>query len=686
MQAEAAECGIACLAMIANFHGFQASLGFLRAQLGGSSRGVTLAQMIRMAGSLDLSARALRLEPAGLKSLAVPCILHWNLDHFVVLERVSRGFVEIIDPAIGRARVSMETVNKCFSGVALELVPGEGFRPRRTRSELSLSQFFGAAASVWPALGKLLMLSLALQVFTLIAPFYTQLVVDQVIAAGDLGLLTVLVVAFGLLASVSIAISGLRSVLVLYFGAKLQYGWASRLFHHLVRLPLEFFERRHVGDVLSRFRSLGAIQGLVTTTVVEAVIDGLMAVTTICVMLFYSPTLTIVPVLALALYMLVRLALLRPQRELAHEALMQSAKENSHFLETLRGMLAIKSFAREVTRESTWQNRAVDSIRTQFRVSVLGLSQGIVNQLLFALENVLVIYLGARAVIDEHLSLGMLVAFLAYKVQFTGRASALLDKLLEFRLATVHLDRLSDIVLAEREFNVDSAQAAVIPPIQGRLEARGVSFRYSSSEPYVLQDVNLCIEPGECVAIVGPSGSGKTTLLKILMGLLAPTDGRILVDDYEMMADAVRLGYRGQIAAVMQEDCLLSGTLAENICFFDSSPDQRRIEASAVAAAIHDDIVKLPMGYHTLVGDMGSALSGGQKQRVILARAIYSQPRILFLDEATAHVDSETEERIHLVLARSNITRVVVAHRKETISIADRVLELDSSSLRVAAR
>ncbi|MBI2383745.1 MAG: peptidase domain-containing ABC transporter [Gammaproteobacteria bacterium] len=675
LQAEAAECGLACLAMMSAYHGQIYDLSTLRAKLRASSRGATLAQLMEMAGQLKLTSRALRLELNSLGGLRLPCILHWNLDHFVVLERVRERHVEIIDPAIGRRKVAYAQVSKSFTGIALELTPAESFEKEDHRNPLRLTQFFRSVRGLVPQLARLFALSIAIQTIALLTPIYGQVVIDDVITAGTSDLLVVLAIGFGGLAMINMLIGGIRSFAVLYLGANLQFAWGARVFYHLIRLPLAYFERRSMGDVLSRFRSLSPVQNLTSTTIVEAVMDGMMAITTLGLMLVYSPSLTTIPLLALVLYIVVRTILFAPQRESANEALMESAREDSHILESLRGILAIKSFAREQIREAVWQNRAASAIRSRVHAATFHVGEQLANQAIFSLENVAVTAMGALLVVKGGFSVGMLVAFLAYKGQFTSRAAALADKLIEFKLLSVHLDRLADIVLTTREES--GAGDSFVQPqghrLEGQIEARNISFRYSPTDPWVIRNASFVISKGECVAITSPSGSGKTTLIKILMGLLAPTEGQVLIDDVDCNSK-IGVGRRNQIAAVMQEDCLLSGTLLENIAFFDPRPNVLKIHECAKSAAIYDDIMRMPMGFNTLVGDMGAALSGGQRQRVLLARALYSDPRILFLDEATSHLDVETERLIHRELKRMSITRVMVAHRRETLQIADRIV------------
>lgn len=674
LQSESSECGIACLAAVLKYFGHETDLNSVRSSVGSSVRGVTLAQLMSIAGGYGLAARVLRLEPEGLGSLKTPCILHWNMNHFVLLERVRGKTVVIVDPAVGRRTLALDKVSESFTGIALELRPKDGFSVKKEERRLTLGTFFKNVDNLLPSLAKLLALSLALQVFALLAPFFSQLVIDQVIESRDTNLLLLLTVSFGAIAIISVLVSAIRSFFVMHFGVRLQLEWAAQLFSHLIRLPLSYFEKRHIGDVLSRFRSLQPIQQLVTTTIVEAIMDGAMALTTLAVMLLYSPSLTAVSLIALAIYSVIRAIFYTQQRELAQEQLVASAKENSHFLETLRGMIAIKGFSREDVRLMSWQAKASDAAITGMRGNTISALEQSANQVLFSLENVIVIWIGATQIMSGGFSVGMLVAFLAYKMQFTSRASALIDKTTQYLLSSVNLDRIADIALTEPEEDRMSSIRELT--LQGRLRLQNVSFRYSPTDPLIIDSACLDIEPGECIAVVAPSGTGKTTLLKIMMGLLRPDSGDVLADDHSIWKVGAS-AYRRKIAAVMQEDTIFSGSLRDNISFFDQSADVEWLEECAKAACIHADIAAMPMGYHTQVGDMGSSLSGGQRQRILIARALYARPQILFLDEATSHLDPTVERRIHDKIGAMNITRIIVAHRRETLQIATRIVQFD---------
>lgn len=683
LQDERSECGLACLAMIATHYGKESSIANLRSQFGSSTRGVTLSKIIEMASSLDLASRPLRLEMRGLPALRLPAILHWKFDHFVVLERVNSRHLQIIDPGVGRRKIPISEARTLFTGVALELRPTPEFQEENETRKLTFSDMLRSAHGLKRSLLKIFAISIVIQAISLIVPLYTQFVIDDVISSKDTGLLVTVTAGFLFLSIFGSTVALIRKYAILYLGANLQFGWSTQLFHHLVRLPLGFFEKRAMADVLSRFRSIGAIQALVSASIVEVVLDGIMALTTLIVMLMYGPWLSLVSFSALAIYTVVRIVMFTPQLELSNEAIVLQANEDGHFLETLRGMLAIKAFGREHIRESTWQSKAADAIRGGLRSSNLNVIQKYLNELVFGFENVLVIAIGAATVMSGELTVGMLVAFISYKSQFTSRTSALIDKVVEFKLARVHFDRIADIALQERDrervnFDSDSnlsprpneAHPTIKAPI---IILDNVGYRYSALDPWVFRNISFEIQLGEFVAIRGPSGLGKTTLLKVMMGLLEATEGTVIIDGIDVSEN---LPQRGVFSAVMQDDALLSGSLADNIAFFDSPKDHQRIEACGKLAAIHEEVSQMPMRYDTLVGDMGSALSGGQKQRVLLARALYQEPKILFLDEATSHLDAASEKKVHSSVEAIKITRVAVAHRSETLALADRVIDL----------
>jgi ATP-binding cassette subfamily B protein RaxB len=673
LQSEAAECALACLAMVAAAHGHRTDLPTLRQRFSLSLKGATMADLVRMAGELHFNPRALRVEPEQLRQLVLPCVLHWDLNHFVVLTEVRGGSVTLHDPARGVRRLSYDEVSRHFTGVALELTPAAEFAPKVERQSVRLKDLVGPVHGLKRSLAQILLLAVALEAFVLGSPFLLQWVVDDVVVSADRDLLLTLGIGFGLLVLLQVATAALRSWAVLHLSATLNLQWLGNVFAHLMRLPVAWFEKRHAGDVWSRFASVQQIQKTLSTHFVEALIDGLLVVATLAMMAFYSLTLTAIALGAVAVYALLRWAFFRPLRQATEETLVHEAQQASHFLESLRAIQAIKLFGRQADRQARFMNRVVDAMNAGLATRKLEIVFSVLHRLLFGLERVAVVWVGALLVMDQRFSVGMLFAFVAFKEQFALRVSALIDKGVELRMLRLQGERLADIVLAAPE-DMGVPRLAERPAEAG-IELRGVSFRYADNESDVLRGVNLSIEAGESLAIVGPSGCGKTTLLKVILGIHAPQTGEVRIGGLPLS----QLGlaqWRAMVGTVMQDDSLLAGSVADNICFFDATPDLAWMVECARMAAVHDEIEALPMGYHTLVGEMGSSLSGGQQQRLLLARALYKRPRVLLLDEATSALDVERERVVNQNIRRLALTRVIVAHRPETIASASRVVVL----------
>jgi ATP-binding cassette subfamily B protein RaxB len=686
LQAQASECGLACLAMIAAAHGLPQDLASLRRRFPVSLKGATLKQLIAHAAALNFSGRPLRLDLEELGQLKLPCILHWDLKHFVVLVKVTRKSVTILDPGVGERRLTMEEASRSFTGVALELTPNADFEEAKALPKVSLSQLTGKVRGLPAALGLIFCVALVLELFAIVAPLLNQMVVDDAITSYDHDLLTVLALGFGLLLIVQTVLGLARGWMVMMLGQTLNLQWVSNVFAHLMKLPINWFEQRHLGDITSRFGAVGAIQGTLTTSLLESVLDGIMVTAALLMMLLYSPQLTGVVVVAVLAYGLLRWVSYRPFRSAAAERLVLSAREHSHFLESLRAIQPLKLFGREEERRSRWQNLIVDVQNRDVRTAKMNLGFTAANTFIFGLENLVVLWLGARMVMGSQVgaadtfTIGMLFAFISYKGQFTGRVSALINFAVEIKMLGLHAERLADIALTAPEEN-SAPVLSGLSHLQPSIELRNVSFRYGQGESWVLQDVNLTITPRESLAIVGPSGSGKTTLLKVILGILPPTEGSVFfggvrIDQLGLM------NVRQQFGTVMQEDVLLTGSIADNITFFDTEPRQERMQACAKLAQIHDEIVRMPMGYQTLVGDLGAGLSGGQKQRMLLARALYKQPTILALDEATSHLDIANERAIASALSMMQLTRIVIAHRPETVTLAERVIGVAEGHVR----
>jgi len=673
LQTEATECGLACLAMVASYHGHDVDLAGLRRRFSTSLKGATLAQVMAMAGQLGFVCRPLKLNLDQLSQLKTPCLLHWDLNHFVVLKSAGKRGIVIHDPARGLRKLNLREVSEHFTGVALELTPAADFAPASERQAISLRALTGKIRGLVPALAQILGLALALEVFALVGPFYMQWVLDQVLVSADHDLLTLLGLGFIGITVFSALVTAARSWAVTWLSATLNVQWVSHLFSHLMCLPLDWFEKRHVGDVVSRFGSIQTIQRTLTTQFIGSLLDGLMSLVTLVVMGFYSLWLTVLVVGLFLAYGLIRWAFFKPLRRANEEQIVYAARQQSELLESIRGAMPIKLANKQDERLGRYANATVSTANREIGIQRLGIAFALSNQLMFGIGRVAMIWIAAALALKNQFSAGMLIAFIAYADQFTSRAAGLIDKWVDFRMLKLHAERVADIALTAPEKSAEAAWTGPAP--EASVELHNVSFRYAEGEPWILKDCNLRIEAGESVAIVGPSGCGKSTLAKIVLGLLEPTEGEVRFGGIDIR----KLGldtYRQWIGAVMQDDQLFAGSILDNISFFDPEVTPVKVEAAARLAAIHDDIMAMPMAYRSLVGDMGSSLSGGQKQRVILARALYRRPKLLVLDEATSHLDVEREYLVNEALRRLKITKIVIAHRAETIRMTLSIVSL----------
>lgn len=675
-QTEASECGLACLAMVASYHGHRTDLATLRRQFAVSLKGMTLEHLLRYAGALGMASRPLRLELEDLDKLDTPCILHWNLDHFVVLKRVRRDWrgeleLTILDPAIGERVVKEDVISSAFTGVALELSPAATFEKRKPPKRVSLQNMVGKIVGLRRVLFQVLSMAIGLELLTLVIPLFTQYILDDVVVAGDFELLQVLAVAFALVIFTQAALQLARGWFLMCWGIELGIQWSNRVFAHLLRLPPSFFEKRQLGDLISRFNSVGSIQRVMTSLLVESALDGLLALLTVLLMLHYSTTLSGVVFVSVALYCALRWLFYHPLRRATHETLMLRAVQESHFLETLRAITPLKLFGREAERMARWMNIQQDAANQDIRTQKIEVIFRACNSTITSGMNLLLFYFGAKLIIDRELSVGMLTAFTIYAGTFISRIFNLVDAFINVKMLSVHTERLADLVLEPAEEDI----SALVAPnhLDANITLNNIRFRYADGEPWILDGLTLHIPAGQSIALVGPSGCGKSTLCKIILGILVPTEGEVLIDNVPIRQIGLK-AYRQMVGTVMQDDDLLAGSLMDNISFYDVRANMEDIVKCASMANIHEDIVRMPMGYQSLIGDMGSILSGGQKQRVLLARALYKNPKILAMDEATSSLDVENEKKVNDSLSKLPITRIMIAHRPETIRMAERVV------------
>lgn len=679
-QSEASECGLVCVLMIAAYYGHKIDLATARSQFSVSSKGLNLKGVIDIAQHLHLQARPIRAELAYLQKMNLPAIVHWNLNHFVVLSKITDDYAVIHDPAKGKVKLKISDFSLSFTGVAVELFPTNDFKRREEVTSLKISDFWSNMTGLKRNIVSIFILSLALQLFAIAAPLLQQVVVDDAISNKDNELLIVLCIGFFLVNCFQQLISYLRSKISLYFTNLLGFQLSANLTRHMLRLPISFFEKRTIGDITTRFSSLGPIESLLTSGLIAIVLDSVMFVVALLMSFLYSAKLTMIVICLLFIGFVIDLVVFPYRKSMEEKIIELSAKESTVFLENIRAAKIIKIFGQETCRERIWLNRKADFNNSSIELANFDINFGFFVSFFGIISSVMMLYIGAQMVIKGEFTIGMLFAYQAYSGQFSGRLSALFGHFLSFKMLNLHLTRLSDIAHHEAETNtLSSAGYTQLPDNKiSTVRFENLSFRYADNEPWVLKDVNVEINDGDMLAFVGPSGQGKSTLLKLLIGLLKPTEGAIYINNI----DLTRLDpneYRKMLGVIMQDDSLLSGTIRENITFFDQQTDEEALTEAAKIACIDGDILKFPMGYNTLVGEMGSALSGGQKQRIYFARAIYRKPNLLMLDEGTANLDVPTEIAIANTIKAYAGIRIVVAHRPALVEIASRVFLVDNT-------
>jgi ATP-binding cassette subfamily B protein RaxB len=677
LQMEANECGLACLSMLATYHGLGTGLAQLREELAISRKGTTVHGLMQMAETLKLRLLPVSLELEALPLLQLPCILHWDMEHFVVLRSIGRDSVVLHDPAVGIRRVGMTEFGQRFSGVAVMCEKMPGFAPRPARRMPGVGRWLGAVPGLRRDLTGILALTALLELLAVAMPLLLRWVVDEGLPTQHDRLILGLSVGFGLLVLMSASLELLRGWVIALFSTRLNLQWMQRVLSHLLRLPMDYFERRHIGDISTSFASISVIQGTLTHGFVATVVDGLMSIGTLAMLAWISPAGAALAVAVLVGYVVVRLLFQRPLREATAAQIVHSARQQSHFLESLRGIQGVRLHGKADQRQKGWTALVTREVDAERRLTALNVSHRAVNSALFGLQRVVVIGLAAQAVMAGSATLGVMFAFLAYLEQFSRRAADCVDRLLDLALLKLHLARVGDIVQTSPEAHSEGTRTdhTAAPPAPLALSVKGLKYRYAFAEPLVLDGVDLSVAAGECVAITGPSGCGKTSLAKLLLGLQTPSEGEVLVNGQPLDAFG-RDRLRSMVGTVMQDDILFTGSLADNISFFDRQADQDWIEHCARMAAVHDDIKAMPMGYGSLVGEAGQGLSGGQKQRILLARALYRRPSLLVLDEATSQLDVASERAVNEALESLAITRIVIAHRPQTIAMAQRVIRL----------
>ncbi len=683
-QVSVSECGAACLAMVLAWHGRHVPMEEVRDSMGVSVNGVSALDILDTAHRYGLSGRGTRLEKEDLEYLPEGSILHWDFRHFVVFERLRAGMVHILDPAIGRRALPLEQFLRHFTGVAVLLEPSDTFERSEAPERSSSWRYARHLLAQRGLLARVLATSVMVQFFALGPPVLIGLVTDRVIPRGDSALLWVLGAgSMGLLLFQFLA-SLVRAHLLLHlrteFDARVTLGFVE----HLVELPYAFFQQRTAGDLSNRLNSNSTVRELLTSGALSGLLDGTLVLTYLGVLLVASPAMGALVVVLGLLQVSIFLAARRRQRELMARNLETEARAQAYQIEVLAGIETLKAMGCEHRALEHWSSLFVDVLNTSLERGRLSLLTESAMSVLRLGSPLLILCFGAHLVLDGQLSLGTMLALNALALGFLGPLSNLVSTVMQFQLLGTYLTRINDVLDTPRE-QVPGAQVRPSPKLEGAITLEKVSFRYNRQGPLNLEDVSVDIRPGQLVAIVGRSGAGKSTLAKLLLGMYAPTSGRILFDGRDLFELDLR-GVRRQLGIVMQNPFLFGASVRSNISLADPSLPLEAVVEAAKLAQLHDEVLAMPMGYETPLVDQGSSLSGGQRQRLALARALARKPAVLLLDEATSALDSITEAQVQKALAGVKCTRIVIAHRLSTVMDADLILTLDGGRVVEAGR
>lgn len=674
LQLTAVECAAACLAMVLSYYGRQTRVAECRLALDAGRDGVKALALAQAARLFGLRVKAFSLEPSAFKDIPLPAIAHWEFNHFVVVERWSARQVQIIDPAVGRRQMAVAEFDAGFTGVVLTFEPGTQFMQRHATQNASWRTYFQAIWQSPGLLAQILGASLVLQTLGLVLPIFTQLFVDRVIPGQLSGIIPILGASMVLFVLTTILISYLRAALLMYLQVRLDSQLMTGFFEHLLTLPFRFFEQRTSGDLLMRLGSNTSIREILTNQSVALMLDGTLVFVYLGFMFVRQPLFGAIVLGIGALQIAISLGTNRRVRVLAQRELSARTEEQSYLVEALNGIATVKVAGSEDRVFDYWSNLFFKQLNVSLQRShqAILIETSMTGIRMFA--PLLLLWLGVQWVLNGSMSLGAMLALNALAVMFLTPLASLVQNVQRLQLAGAQLERLADVLEAAPEQHPSAVQAA--PSLNGHIEVSNVGFRYDTDAPLVLHDINLTIEAGQHVALVGRTGSGKSTLARLLLGLYTPTHGQISYDNLPLQ----QLNYRtlrSQFGAVLQEVRLFSGSIRQNIAFNNPTMPLEQVIAAAQCAAIHEDILAMPMGYETLVSENGGSLSGGQRQRLALARALAHQPGILLLDEATSHLDVETERQIDQHLQQLACTRIVVAHRLSTVRHADLILVVD---------
>jgi ABC-type bacteriocin/lantibiotic exporter with double-glycine peptidase domain len=681
LQLSAVECGAACLAMILSYYGHKIRVGQCREECGIGRDGVTAQTIALVARSHGLHVNAFSCEPAALRDLQLPAIVHWSFNHFVVVERWTPRGIAVVDPASGRRWLSMDQFAEGFTGVILTFEPGPAFERRSSPRQTSWRHYVAELAHMpgfTSVLAQVFGASILLQGLGLVMPLFIKLLIDQVLPLHMASLLLPMGIGMALFVLSLSLTRYLRASLLIVLQAHADTHLMVGFFTHLLSLPFRFFQERTRGDLLLRLGSHTLIREVLTSQTIELLLDGALVLGLLTILLIQAPQLGVFILVIGAIQALLLLATNRRMARLTQLDLTAQARTQSYLVEAISGVATLKASGTEELALDHWSQLFFKQISTTVQRNRLSALLDAAMQTLHLGVPLAILAVGIQRVLDGAVSIGTLLALNALAIFTLTPLVSLVSNFQRLQFVGAHLERLSDVLEARPEQQVRLAQPA--PQLAGQIALHDVGFRYAPNAPVVLRHVSVAIGPGQKVALVGRTGSGKSTLALLLLGLHQPTEGSIYYDGLALE----RLNYRmlrSQCGVVLQEPFLFSGSIRHNIAFNSPGCSMEQIIAAARLAAIHDEITGMPMGYETQIAEGGSGLSGGQRQRLALARALVRNPAVLLLDEATSHLDVTTERLVDQNIRGLACTRIVIAHRLSTVANADMILVLDQGTI-----
>jgi len=674
-QMGAVECGAACLAMILSYYGRKTSVSEVRDYCGVGRDGLSALNIVKAACSYGLRVRAVSLKENDFRYVTLPAIVHWEFNHFLIVERWTPKYVDLVDPAMGRRRVTAEEFDNSFTGVVIMLEPGVQFNRTSAEQHISLRTYAMNYVKLAPmSLVQIIGASLLLQIFGLIVPLLTAVAVDQIIPFKLKDTLVLLALGLFILLLAQLVTTLLRAVVLLYLQTKVDTQMMIGFFEQLLTLPLRFFQQRSSGDILTRLSSNTVIRDTISNQLVSTVLDGSFVLVYLVILLVTSPVFAGLAVAIGLVQVILLLSTNHLIRDLARRELLAQGKSQGYAAEALAGIATLKSAGAEQRALQQWSNLFFDQMNASVRRSYISSLINTAMNTLRTFSPLVLLVVGTELALNGTLQVGTMLALNALAIAFLTPVASLVNSGQQLQVVHSHLERIADVMEAEPEQDVQTVRQP--PRLTGHIRLDRVNFQYDPNSPPVLQNISVNIAPGQKVAIVGRTGSGKSTLGNLLLGMYLPTKGEIVYDSMPLRT----LNYqavRSQFGVVVQGSSVFNGSIRENIALNDPAMDMARIIKAAKMAAIHDDIMQMPMEYETFVSEGGSALSGGQRQRLALARALATAPVILLLDEATSALDVVTEQAIEQNLRSLPCTQIIIAHRLSTIRNADVILVID---------